>query len=115
MKKRLLAIAMTLAMTLSLLPMSALAAEDGVTMYINSGASYENDTPPERAERAVYKSLADAAKAVKTTKDTRSITRTRMKVSGRTPMRLSPSPAVPSRVAMVRRAMLATTSPRALR
>ena len=69
MKKRLLAIAMTLAMTLSLLPVTAGAAEDGVTMYINSSASYENDTPPERAEGAVYKSLADAARAVTTTKD----------------------------------------------
>lgn len=69
MKKRLLAIAMTLAMTLSLLPVTAFAAEDGVTMYINSSESYEDDTPPARAEGAVYNSLADAAKAVTTTKD----------------------------------------------
>ena len=69
MKKRILSIIMAAAMVLSLLPMSALAVEDGVIMYINSNASYEDGTPPDRAEGARYKNLADAAKAVMTSKD----------------------------------------------
>ena len=66
---KLCALLVALSMVVAMFPTTVLAASpDGVTMYVDSTATY--DTPPARAEGAVYKTLADAAAKVETYKDT---------------------------------------------
>ena len=61
MREKTMKILLALALVLGLCTMTALAADDGITVQVDASAGYE--TVPEFVDGAVYRSLEDAVAA----------------------------------------------------